>query len=663
MGNGASTVPISVGEIDEGQKSADDIDEPVNLTLSRKSSSNSSIKSKKRYIEESCNDELEIPSGNQSLIYNRNNGQGTSNTRNTDKRINDNDSYNKSFDHDNAVDREVKSYNGRASHRMTSPTEGSSSSYNKSNPNNPQAFRNPLIKNISNPTIEADETMSSPRNPNITASLGKRLSSMGILDSDFDDQGSPRLSRLASDQLSLTSPTQKGRMGTIVITDDTLDSAPGSLATNNRSNTPIDEENDRKSSIISISSDTRSTTRSVTRKKRAGKVVTINTNSESTASVKQGNTSTDQKPFSNRASGNVSDATEDDEDMKPMDILFQFIPYYGHGNPVNDSTVRAALSNLSVSEIDYKDSYGNTLLLLVCQYRCEDLVRIILNKGGDPNASNHHGITGLHYSCYRDSLSMNIAKILLQNGANPEIKELTYGCTPLHYCVGSGDIEFCKLLISYGASVMTYDYYNYTAIDYARDAGFTTLVMYLAHVVSKVNKKGSNEWVSYVDEPSGQRYYCNQITGESLWEHDYYQRLHTDSLDKPTSSIQDDSNASDNDKSVLVTTESKAASKPEETKENDESNDIIDTNQTLSSQSIPSEQPVVIRDSGSPLDRPTSSRERKPNRPESPAPSSPSSLSASLNSTAMSKLLRKNLNGTNQLAAKVSRRDVCNIKQ
>lgn len=77
------------------------------------------------------------------------------------------------------------------------------------------------------------------------------------------------------------------------------------------------------------------------------------------------------------------DATEDDdnEDLKPMEILFQFIPYYGKGNVGNDSMVRAALSNLSISDIECKDNDGNSLLLLACQYKCEDLIRIILNKG------------------------------------------------------------------------------------------------------------------------------------------------------------------------------------------------------------------------------------------------------------------------------------------
>jgi hypothetical protein len=31
------------------------------------------------------------------------------------------------------------------------------------------------------------------------------------------------------------------------------------------------------------------------------------------------------------------------------------------------------------------------LLMIACSYRCEDLVRIMLNKGADPNAVNSSG--------------------------------------------------------------------------------------------------------------------------------------------------------------------------------------------------------------------------------------------------------------------------------
>jgi ankyrin repeat protein len=95
---------------------------------------------------------------------------------------------------------------------------------------------------------------------------------------------------------------------------------------------------------------------------------------------------------------------------------------------------------------------------------------MMLNKGADPNAVNSSGACCLHFACYRESASFQVAKVLLQSGANPDVAESTYGCTPLHYCAGTGDIKFCKLLLSYGAQIASRDYYNYTCVDYAKEA-------------------------------------------------------------------------------------------------------------------------------------------------------------------------------------------------
>ena len=247
---------------------------------------------------------------------------------------------------------------------------------------------------------------------------------------------------------------------------------------------------------------------------------------------------------------------EEEDDMKPIDILLQFIPYYGQGDPANDSVVRAALSGISIEDIDSKDEYGNSLLLLACQYKCEDLVRIMLNKGADPNAINQSGACCLHFACYRESASLKIVKTLLQNGANPEIREFTYGCTPLHYSAGNGDAEFCKLLLNHGAQIGTVDYYNYTCVDYAREASMTDIASYLQAKLDKFNvqfKSGGisspansfykkvdpreADWHMQIDPVSGGKYYSNSLTGECLWETDYRMRL---SSSNPVVAFDDD---------------------------------------------------------------------------------------------------------------------------
>ena len=248
-------------------------------------------------------------------------------------------------------------------------------------------------------------------------------------------------------------------------------------------------------------------------------------------------------------SGDEFDGSESD-DIEPVDVLLQFIPYYGQGDPANDSIVRSTLTNLSVEDIDSKDEYGNTLLLLACQYRCEDLVRIMLNKGADPNAVNSSGACCLHFACYRESASMPVAKVLLKCGANPDIAETTYGCTPLHYCAGTGDISFVKLLLSYGAQINALDSYNYTCVDYAREAGMTDVADFLQSKLNSLSKQMSfkslssmdspyssasqkmsqslddlSSWEPHLDPDSGGKYYINSRTGECLWESELKRRL------------------------------------------------------------------------------------------------------------------------------------------
>jgi hypothetical protein len=110
------------------------------------------------------------------------------------------------------------------------------------------------------------------------------------------------------------------------------------------------------------------------------------------------------------------------------------------------------------------------------------------------------------------------------------------------------------MLISYGANVGTYDYYNYTCVDYAREAGMAACAQFLQsklleqaasggtsfRVSSQVRGGGSKfgasstsyrqlplidgEWQIQFDGTSGQKYYTSLNTGEWLWEKDFLAR-------------------------------------------------------------------------------------------------------------------------------------------
>lgn len=273
----------------------------------------------------------------------------------------------------------------------------------------------------------------------------------------------------------------------------------------------------------------------------------------------------------------TSDDNDDDDDgagddLNLVEVIQQLLPYYGQGNSSNDSNLRAALSGLSIEDIDSKDLYGNTLLILACCYRCDDLVRIMLSKGADPSAVNNSGTCCLHFACHKESSSIAIAKALLSNGADPDVHEMQYGCTPLHYSAAAGSTECCKLLIAKGAQLGAVDYYNMTCVDYARDAGYFDVSDYLgqqlvrANVTATTNPRGnargggggggymhntmggmgragnqtaaSKEWNMYYDQASGLNYYVHSSTGEAVWESEYASRLEAIRLNKSGSAPQ-----------------------------------------------------------------------------------------------------------------------------
>lgn len=92
--------------------------------------------------------------------------------------------------------------------------------------------------------------------------------------------------------------------------------------------------------------------------------------------------------------------------------------------------VRSILSAADAEELVGRDDYGNTLLILACQYRQKALVPLILARSGgaiDVNAVNLEGACALHFACYKDSVCAETALLLLERGAEPEVVEKTYG--------------------------------------------------------------------------------------------------------------------------------------------------------------------------------------------------------------------------------------------
>jgi len=101
----------------------------------------------------------------------------------------------------------------------------------------------------------------------------------------------------------------------------------------------------------------------------------------------------------------------DNEALRIVEDLQQMIIYYGQGDLQSDKAVRDTIRKLPREALEVRDMYGNTLLMLACRSRAHDLVQILISKGTDVNSENSDGATCLHFACYTDSLSVNMAQV------------------------------------------------------------------------------------------------------------------------------------------------------------------------------------------------------------------------------------------------------------
>jgi 26S proteasome non-ATPase regulatory subunit 10 len=86
------------------------------------------------------------------------------------------------------------------------------------------------------------------------------------------------------------------------------------------------------------------------------------------------------------------------------------------------------------------------------------------HRGANARAADAAGVAALHYCCYSATLNVAAARALLRAGADPCMREFTYGCTPLHYAASSGNVELCTLLLEAGAAADCKDYYDYRCV-------------------------------------------------------------------------------------------------------------------------------------------------------------------------------------------------------
>jgi ankyrin repeat protein len=76
-------------------------------------------------------------------------------------------------------------------------------------------------------------------------------------------------------------------------------------------------------------------------------------------------------------------------------------------------------------------------------------VKAFLDKGIDVNTKTRYGATALSYAC--DKGHTEVVRLLLERGADPDVKDTFYGATPMGWAAPKGFTEIVKLLIDKGS--------------------------------------------------------------------------------------------------------------------------------------------------------------------------------------------------------------------
>ena len=124
--------------------------------------------------------------------------------------------------------------------------------------------------------------------------------------------------------------------------------------------------------------------------------------------------------------------------------------WYALVNCIQDYNVKQVETILE-HVVDINQLYkGTTLLCKACKYGNAEIVRLLLNKGADPNIKNIWQMSPLMESCKANK--EEIAKLLLDRKVEVNCKD-SYGNSAIIYAVGKSSIKCVELLLSHGADL------------------------------------------------------------------------------------------------------------------------------------------------------------------------------------------------------------------
>jgi len=105
--------------------------------------------------------------------------------------------------------------------------------------------------------------------------------------------------------------------------------------------------------------------------------------------------------------------------------------------------------------------------VIIAAYRGDlEALKEILATNPDKEVRDALGATALHAAMYQSNIQ--VVKLLLDNGFNPNARDTNNNYTPLHYAVTANNLDYARLLLQYGANKNAKGLDKLTPLDKAR---------------------------------------------------------------------------------------------------------------------------------------------------------------------------------------------------